>query len=103
MRRKTKEEIQELERFETLYKLPILKGTSRQVPWGRDIRYRHLQYLDMIIDGFIKDHNLSTDKKPQLLECFCSVAYDDDASFWINNKNIDDFEFYVHIMDFDVL
>lgn len=68
MRRKTKEEIQELERFETLYKLPILKGTSKQVPWGRDIRYRHLQYLDMIIDGFIKDHNLSTDKKPQLLE-----------------------------------
>lgn len=78
--KKTEEELQELKRFEALYKLPVLKGTSKQVPWGRDIRYRHLQYLDMIIDDIIKEHNLLEDKKPRLLECFCSVAYDDDAS-----------------------
>ena len=77
MRKKTEEEIQKLEKFEALYKLPILKGTSKQVPWGRDIRYRHLQYLDTIIDDILKEHNLSKDKKPQLLECYCSVAYDD--------------------------
>ncbi len=29
MRKKTEEEIQELERFESLYKLPVLKGTSK--------------------------------------------------------------------------
>lgn len=32
MRKKTEEEIQKLEKFEALYKLPILKGTSKQVP-----------------------------------------------------------------------
>lgn len=99
MRKKNEEEIQELERFESLYKLPVLKGTSKQVPWGRDIRYRHLRYLDMIIDDILKENNLSEDKKPQLLECYCSVAYDDDASFWIDNRNLDDFDFYVHITD----
>lgn len=76
-----------------------MEGTSKQVPWGRDIRYRRFQYLDTIIDDVIKAHNLSGDKKPQLLECFCSVAYDDNASFWIDNRSLDDFDFYVHIMD----
>lgn len=31
MQRKTEAELQELKRFETLYKLPDLKGTSKQV------------------------------------------------------------------------
>lgn len=53
----------------------------------------------MIIDSLLKEHNLSEDNKPKLLECFCSVAYDDDASFWIDNRQAEDFEFYVHITE----
>lgn len=76
-----------LQAFEEEYELPEIKGSPKQIEWGRSIRKTVMENLSNNADNWFKKGD--TDKQQDVLNIINMFASQDTARFWIDNRTME--------------